>query len=589
MSSGYALLFRANLPADNGELANRCVQVLARKFGTAHVGIQPSVLAPSEICALHGTLVREGDATSERPHRRAEIVMPVPGKRDFVTIEQLQQLAAENSPNEAPDDPHRLARLFIKQQCTSPDGDAGLRYWRDEWWLWDGGAYRTVPPGELKAKLGANIKREFDRLNLDEMQQSRTDKESLPLARQVKQGLLTNTTNALTSLRILNSTITQPCWLDSGATFPADEVFATQSGLIHLASLVAGKPCLMPPTPRFFSPGVVGYRFDPDAKCPAWVAFLQSLWPDDSQTIGCLQEWFGYLLLPDTRQHKLLMMIGPPRSGKGTIGRTLKSLIGARNLASPSLSSLSDQFGLWPLHGKTVALIPEARLGRNADAIAVVERLLSISGEDPQDIPRKFLPTINGVRLAVRFVLMTNELPNLRDSSGAFVNRVVMLRTTESWLGREDKELEPRLQQELPGLLNWAIEGWRRLQERGHFQQPDSGRELLSDLDDLASPVSQFIRERCNIGPEFWTAVDDLFASWENWCEEHGRAHAGTTQTLGRDLRTKLPGLTANQPRTPSGRIRGYKGIGLQTGTQWNASQPIAREERTGAASYPYS
>ena len=124
-----------------------------------------------------------------------------------------------------------------------------------------------------------------------------------------------------------------------------------------------------------------------------WQAFLQSLWPDDLQSVESLQEWFGYLLLPDTRQHKLLILIGPPRSGKGTIARVLKGVIGERSLASPTLSSLAGPFGLWPLNGKTVALIPEARLGRNADAIAVVERLLSISGEDPQDVHRKNLPT----------------------------------------------------------------------------------------------------------------------------------------------------------------------------------------------------
>lgn len=52
---------------------------------------------------------------------------------------------------------------------------------------------------------------------------------------------------------------------------------------------------------------------------------------DDAQSIDTLSEWFGYSLLPDTRHHKLLMLIGPPRSGKGTIARVLRGLIGGKH------------------------------------------------------------------------------------------------------------------------------------------------------------------------------------------------------------------------------------------------------------------
>src|SRR5690606_25149155 len=99
-----------------------------------------------------------------------------------------------------------------------------------------------------------------------------------------------------------------------------------------------------------------------------------------------------------------------------------------------------------------------------------------ISGEDPQDIHRKNLPTITGVRLPVRFVVLTNELPSMRDASGAFLSRVVMIRMTESFYGREDKRLTQKLLQELPGILNWSIIGWQQLQEAGAFTQPESAQ-----------------------------------------------------------------------------------------------------------------
>ena len=57
------------------------------------------------------------------------------------------------------------------------------------------------------------------------------------------------------------------------------------------------------------------------------------------------------------------MMVGPKRSGKGTIARVLRKLIGERNVAGPTLSSLGGPFGLQPLLGKSGAIISDARQG----------------------------------------------------------------------------------------------------------------------------------------------------------------------------------------------------------------------------------
>jgi len=138
------------------------------------------------------------------------------------------------------------------------------------------------------------------------------------------------------------------------------------------------------------------YDFDFHAGPPTeWLRFLSQLWPNDPQSIATLQEWFGYCLTLDTRQQKILMMVGPKRSGKGTIARVLRRLIGERNVAGPTLSSLSEPFGLEPLLGKSVAIISDARLGGTGSSV-VTERLLSISGEDSLSIGRKYTTAVQG-------------------------------------------------------------------------------------------------------------------------------------------------------------------------------------------------
>ena len=79
--------------------------------------------------------------------------------------------------------------------------------------------------------------------------------------------------------------------------------------------------------------------------------------------------------------HKILLLIGPTRAGKGVIARVLKALVGRGNYAGPTLASLGTNFGLSPLIGKPLAIISDARLG-GANVHQVVERLLSVSGED---------------------------------------------------------------------------------------------------------------------------------------------------------------------------------------------------------------
>ena len=87
-----------------------------------------------------------------------------------------------------------------------------------------------------------------------------------------------------------------------------------------------------------------------DAAPPAWHAFLDSLELADDE-IALLAEWFGYCLTADTAQQKALMLIGPRRSGKGTILRVLRALVGEANACRTTLAGIGGNFGLAPLLG----------------------------------------------------------------------------------------------------------------------------------------------------------------------------------------------------------------------------------------------
>lgn len=523
-----------------------------------------------------------GDAPSPSPPRPAStsVRTPLPAPPPAAPPERAL-------PSPCPDgqeaNPHRLAALFLEERFGA-SGEIALRFWREEFHEWDGSAYRRIPTAEMRAELAQFLAREFDRLYrraLAERGSARDRRLPRPIA--VTGRLIGDVVQALAGLVLIRAADCpcQPAWIeeipagshrpDEGrdviarAPWPPSEVLPTRNALVHLPSLVRGGDCSLPPTPRFFNAFALDYDFEPAAREPAaWLAFLRQVWEDDQESIDCLQEWFGYLLTADTRQQKILMMVGPKRSGRGTIARVLKALAGANNVVNPTLGTLARPFGLSSLIDKPVAVFPDARLSSRPDNAAIVECLLSISGEDDQTVDRKHMPAWTG-RLPTRFVLISNELPRLRDASGALTSRLIILRFTRSFYGREDTGLFDRLTRELPGILRWAIDGWDRLRCRGRFIQPRSAGDLVAVMDELASPISAFLEDRCVLDPRDSVPVAALYEAWRSWCQEHGRDAVGDEQSFGRDLHAAIPGLTKSRHRKDSIRIPHYNGIRLRT------------------------
>ena len=366
----------------------------------------------------------------------------------------------------------------------------------------------------------------------------------------VKQAL-----DTIRSYTYLPTTTITPSWLgDQKGRPPATEILPCLSANLHIPTGI-----VTPATPALFTTNALDFDYNPDPEPPErWIKFLEQLWGEDIESVETLQEWMGYTLVADTSQHKMLLLVGPRRSGKGTIGRVLTRLVGATNVVGPTTSSLAGDFGLQPLISKSLAIVSDARFTGSGIG-TVVERLLCISGEDTLTIARKFLGAVT-MKLPTRFVFLTNELPRLNDASTALAGRFLVLRLVTSFYDREDPRLTERLLTELPGILLWALEGWRRLAQRGRFVQPESATDAIRDIEDLASPVGAFVRERCEVRPGLRAWTDDLYTAWRDWCERDGRTVVTNKQTFGRDLATAVPGILR---RRGSGMASFYDGIGL--------------------------
>ncbi|MET7828509.1 phage/plasmid primase, P4 family [Streptomyces sp. NPDC005386] len=443
-----------------------------------------------------------------------------------------------------PSSPVKVARRLINDLWTV-DGHPTLHRWRGSWVKWTGAHWREVENQSVAADVQNRLENAVFQEGVD------NDGKPKMVCWDPNTAKVNDVTNMIKGVSILSQDIESGDWLDGRI---AGRVVAFQNGLLDIKTRK-----MSPATPSFFNTTSLPYDYEEADEPPTeFLKFLNSVWPNDKESVAALQEWFGYVLSGQTDLQKALMLIGPPRSGKGTIAAVLEALVGYQNMAGPTLSSLSQNFGLQSLIGKSVAVIDDAR-SPSRDRDIILERLLSVIGQGVLTVDRKNREPWIG-RIPARVMLMSNELPSFADSSGAFAGRFVILAMTNSFLGREDPHLRGRLLNEIPAVLRWSLDGLDRLTERGHFVEPESSAGTRDDFEDATAKVKAFVEQMCEVDPQYKVVKNHLFQIWKTWCEQRNFA-PGTESTFAKNLKAYNPKLSSYRSRSQRDKNWYFTGI----------------------------
>lgn len=456
----------------------------------------------------------------------------------------------------SPKQPAKVAERLRLVWSHRPTKLARFRRYRATWLVWTGTQYRELTEEEFAGRLWGVLKNAF---YVDDSNGFLMMQEFNPTTSKVRE-----VTAGLKSELMLSDLTTTNSWIGTdpghGTVVPA------KNGLVRLSDRT-----VMDHTPQYFNLTSVPFDYDAAAECPNWLAFLAEQWGEDPESTQLLQEFFGLVISGKTSFQKALQLIGPKRSGKSTIMRILTALVGANNVVGPTLQDFSQNFGLSMMTDKTLAVIGDAR-GRIEGQTA--SKLLSITGEDVIQVDRKNRDPWSG-KLPVRLVILSNELVNFGDPT--LVSRFLTIKTTRSFIGQEDTTLGERLNAELAGILNWAIEGLERLEARGHFVQPESTKYLVEAQTNRSSSLEDFLEEYCAVAVTaeehqdkgFRVTKDELFSAWRAYCQVNNIQDRMTKQTLTAKLgMVDIPGA-----RIKGARLRGdggklaqfYTGIKLVT------------------------
>jgi putative DNA primase/helicase len=296
--------------------------------------------------------------------------------------------------------------------------------------------------------------------------------------------------------------------------------------------------------------------FDPAATCPRWLAFLERIFAGNQDIAGFVQRLAGYGLTGGIAEHILSIFYGPGSNGKTTLCETLLSLWG--DYGGPAAPDLlmakrddTHPTGVADLHGKRLVVSQEVGEGRRLHETLVKQ----LTGGDTIKARRmrqdywQFRPTH-------KLILYTNHKPIVRGTDHAIWRRIALVPFTVTIPEEEqDKELTEKLAAELPGILNWALEGCRAWQQGGLRPPPDvraATEQYRQEEDDLG----EFLAE-CTVA-EAGATIDaaTVYQLYQGWALGHGLTDKEKmTQTMfGRRLGERFT------RERPGGRWR-YRGL----------------------------
>ena len=202
-----------------------------------------------------------------------------------------------------PEAPLESAIVFLEQHRVN--SLPALHHVQGTFYGWQGTHYAEVAKEEMRAQLYAFLHKA-----------RRVTEKGANVPFDPSKFKVANVLEAVAAEAQLPSTTRPPTWLDT-TLLPPEELIICTNGLLHFP-----KRALLAHTPAFFSLNALPFDYSPAAPEPAaWLTFLGQLWPEDRDTINTLQEIFGLLLTGDTRHQKAFLLVGPKRSGKGTIAR----------------------------------------------------------------------------------------------------------------------------------------------------------------------------------------------------------------------------------------------------------------------------
>ena len=295
---------------------------------------------------------------------------------------------------------------------------------------------------------------------------------------------------------------------------------------------------LRPHRPDSYLRHCLDVPYDPDAKCPEYDRAVAEIFASADNPEDLVRHWnefVGYVIQPRRHIPIIMILLGGGDNGKTVLIRTVIRLLGTSLVEAQRVDNLDkNRFAMGSLFGKLLYVDDDVRAGaRLPDGILkTISEAKEVTGEYKYKSPFNF--TVRTVP-----VLLCNNIPSLADLSHGMLRRLQVIPFDRTFTGDDkDATLFDRIwANELPGVLNRALRGYRRLLERNSsFKIPDAVQKATAAWLGQANPLPAFIEERCVKGVSERCWMQGLYAAYTTWAQQAGYTMTQSQQSFRRNL-----------------------------------------------------
>ena len=283
--------------------------------------------------------------------------------------------------------------------------------------------------------------------------------------------------------------------------------------------------------------------FDKSAICHKWLEFLDATFRKDADLIRFVQKLFGLILTREIKEQKLYYLFGKGANGKSILINVRRDILGsyAENITpeymmqsrNSNIDMIERQKG--KLAGKRLAIIPEVPRNKSIN-IALIKQL---TGEESL-ASREIFQKDKAFEVKAKIILVSNHKPYASNDEFAYFRRVIMIPFENIVAEKDqDKDLHKKLKQELPGILNWAIEGLKLYRKEGFRELPEKIIDANKEYQEECDRLQEFIDSCCVRKEESKIKGSEFRKQYISWLKENHKESYVSNKELYKQLREK--------------------------------------------------
>ena len=271
----------------------------------------------------------------------------------------------------------------------------------------------------------------------------------------------------------------------------------------------------------FFTLHQIPHNYDAKADCPKFKKFVSNLFYEED--VPVIQEYLGYCLVPNTLAQTAMFIIGDGGEGKSRITVLMEHIIGENSLVIGKFAGLQEKFSLVSLDKQMMFIDDDISL-EALDDTSNFKKI--VTAETAMEVEPKGKPKYK-TRLYSRILCCGNgAIQSKFDRSDGFYRRLLLCKVKPVHYDKPDRTLSDQLDEEIPGIINWLLEGLCRVVKNGFIIEPSKRMQgELQSVRDNSDTIQLFMSDEQFV--EYTGEKDDkvsikqLYDAYENWCQDN--------------------------------------------------------------------